>query len=435
MPISHHHRVLLIALCRSMAQQLLDADEAMQQHDFAGAFHGQMFQTLISAFEATGCVHKKTKKSISGMNLYTWILERTELAETIFERVVNSDEDAARVLWPPANEAPVEEPAAEEATESEAPAEEPASQEQLVELIANVLQGFKASIESIDAKVGSYGGVFIELCNLVGKLNAEKPPPPAPISTMDESVADLVLTAVAENTEAVKKLTEKTGELNFLLSKFTHSANSLQAERDIVHHEVSELKALHASSHIEASIEVLVAAYRSTLESEGIIATKLTNLADGADRWAKNLSVHSANVEQLNRDHGSVYSAVRALSENIRFSMNNVMEAIAAASRGEVVDPVLSVLVEDHGKKVVVESLPPGTSLVKTNGKKKLPTLSKIVAQKDEKKTIAYQESVVERILALPESVKSNITMDPDTNAPVYKPKYALITPQKEDAK
>jgi hypothetical protein len=414
MPISHEKRVQTIALCRSIARTLVDNVEVPLRRSDFGEAPRFLFTSVMDRLVATGCVVMTEGNGYSGAGR-DWHLDSEELSSTIFERIASSDEDAVRVLWPPVDEAPVEEPAAEEATEPEALAEEPASQEQLVELIASVLQGFKASIESIDAKVG---GAFSELSSLVVKLNAERPPP-APVSSMDESVADLVLTAVAENTEAVKKLTEKTGELNFLLSKFTSGANSLQAERSALREDVFSMTKTMGMLREEMKRD-----RADYLTDEHLKFDTLEALANKQDAVVHAIMHHKESLVVTHANQEVVLKGLVNLRNNIRDSFDTLFIALSRVSKGAVFD------VEQRPQVEVAPKV-----VDKANGKKKLPTLSKIVAQKVEKKAIAYQESVVERILALPESVKSNITMDPDINAPVYKPKYALITPQKEDAK
>lgn len=425
MPISHQKRVQTIALCRSMAQQLLDSDEAMRRGKFGAVPYGT-FDTIMSAFEATGCVHKHREGF--GSTVFTWVLERTELAESVFQRIADSDEDAVRVLWPPVEEEAVDAPLEEiEAPiEPEAPVEEPVSQEQLVELIATVLQGFKTSIESIDSKIGAYGGAVIELASVVGKLNAEKLPPP-PVSSVDDSVADLVLTAVAENTEAVKQLTDKTSELNFLFSKFVSGASSLQAERAAVREDVvsltktvgmlrEDLKKQRADYVIDehGKYDILVA-----------LAEKQNGLWHSMDSCANALHRHNESLLVTGSNQEVLIKAVGKLSDNARDAFQSVLMALSKVSKGGIFDLVVADTPAAPTPKPVEE----------VNGKKKLPSLSKIVEKKDEEKTRDYQEHLIEKIMALPDSVSRSVVMDPVTNTPVYKPQYTLVSPPKEEAK
>jgi hypothetical protein len=400
MGLSHKAAQRRVTNCRTIAQELLDAHGfPLTRKAFDSISTGDIV-VITDCLEAAGCIKQTKRGGVTSAGfryeqyLYEWV--DTAEARELLASIAESDLRASQLLFPEPVTAREDEP---EIT-PEPGAAVPTGPEpfEIVAQVAEVLQSFDTRLSTLDADVRMLSASISELASTVARQH--KPP----VRTTSDDAAELLLSAVIENTEATKAVLGKATSLAIALETFTISADSFKNKsKDLVKTVQDDHKKLldEMATHKLREYAVIL---------DAIIANKKRS-----DDLVEAYNAQARSIERF--------------SDNTRGAFNMVLQGLDAVARGEEVSvigplvPVPAVPEEDTGKQ-------------KAGKKNGLPSLGDRIAKQsmaakerlDDKKLIDSMMRKDMNIQALPPSVRAavgkilNDTPDSSAFAPIVQP-------------
>lgn len=403
MGLSHKAAQRRVTNCRTIAQELLDAHGFPLTRKAFDSIRTNDIVVITDCLEAAGCIKQTKRGGVTSAGfryeqyLYEWV--DTAEARELLASIAESDLRASQLLFPEPVTAREDEP---EIT-PEPGAAVPTGPEpfEIVAQVAEVLQSFDTRLSTLDADVRMLSASISELASTVARQH--KPP----VRTTSDDAAELLLSAVIENTEATKAVLGKATSLAIALETFTISADSFKNKS-------KDLVKTVQDDHKKLLDEMATHKLR---EYEVILAATIANKKRSDDL----VEAYNAQARFLDR-----------FSDNTRGALNMVLQGLDAVARGEEVS-VIGPLVPVPAVPAVPEE---DTGKQKAGKKNGLPSLGDRIAKQsmaakerlDNKKLIDSMMRKDMNIQALPPSVRAavgkilNDTPDSSAFAPIVQP-------------
>jgi hypothetical protein len=404
MPSSFAKKREQIAACREVARRLIEDDGPFVRKDFRD-ISTDTLRLIMKRLIVVDCIQESVVNTPTGLKAFQWEVLQTGEAKPILQGIADEDVQASTLLFHVPQEPEVQK--GTEIEEESAVAEE--VQQDPLALIAEVLQGFSARIDTSITAIA-------QLTALVVQQQAEKPAPAS--APINEAAAEMILDAITENTEVTKSLLGKTNSLAMAVEVFTMRANSVQQERDVLREEIGK--------RVDIVDKALVGLATVIKQQQNTFAVCVEAMNRHNELASENVAVANSNGVKLGKylqTETSSIVAFAALSENTRRGFNEIISALSEISRGREIAPYELTPISE-----IADATPP-----KPEKANSLPSLHKRTIKKLNTK-LADTRALEDNVMAsIPPSIRNDIVQDEESGRLEYKPKYA-IAKTKEDS-